>query len=249
MGKTPKRQSNTLTRRIRRRWTQFKWVSFIIGGFLFVNFVVQIARKPTEALGLMPTTSKTPMQTWQSYREEFVSSSTNIITADFLAAIAQVESAGDPVAQPPWVFRWTTDIFRVYAPQSTAVGLMQITEGNYAEAKNYCIRDGRVETHCWLNNLYARFWPSHSIQMAAGFMHVQVERFMALHGVKNSNLENQQKLAALIHLCGKGRAPEFIKNQFKIGRGFQKCGTHDPNVYLQKVAMYKRQFSRMLASQ
>lgn len=244
-----KSKSMGFKRRFLRRWTYFKWVSLAIGGFLAINFAVQILRKPTEALGLVPTTKKTPFQTWQSYRDEFRSSSTPVITADFLAAIAQVESSGDPVAQPKWVFRWTADVFRIYAPQSSAVGLMQITEGNFVEAKNYCVRDGKVETNCWLNNLYARFLPSHSIEMAAGFMHVQVEKFLAMHRLSSVKRENQQRLAALIHLCGKGRAPEFIKNRFRVSSSFQRCGSHDPREYLGKVAMYQRQFLRMLASE
>ncbi len=244
-----KKNSIGFQRKFLRRWTQIKWVSIAVAGFLVVNFTIQILRKPTEALGIVPTTKKTPMQTWQSYRDEFRSSATPIITADFLAAVAQVESSGDPVAQPKWVFRWTTDIFRVYAPQSSAVGLMQITEGNFVEAKNYCVRRGKVETNCWLNNLYARFWPSHSIEMAAGFMHVQVEKFLAMYKLSSVKRESQQRLAAVIHLCGKGRAPEFIKNKFRVSSSFQRCGTHDPREYLNKVAMYQRQFSRMLASE
>lgn len=244
-----KKAKNSLRRKIVRRWTQFKWGSFIIGGFLVINFAVQILRKPTEALGVVPTTAKTPYQTWQSYREEFVSSSTLIITADFLAAIAQTESAGDPVAQPPWVFRWTTDLFKVYGPQSSAVGLMQITEGNYQEAKNYCIREGQVSTSCWFNWVYARFLPSHSIEMAAAYMHVQVERLVGASKISTVPVENLQRLAAIVHLCGKNRAPEFLRSNYRITRAFAPCGTHDPATYLKKVATFKRQFARMLASE
>lgn len=244
-----KKKDMSFKKRMQRRWTLTKWSCTAIAVVLVANFIVQLARKPTEALGIVPTTKKMPVETWRSYREEFIKSSTPIITPDFLAAIVQVESAGDPVAQPKWVFRFTTDITRIYAPQSSAVGLMQITEGNYGEAKNYCVREGRVETNCWLNNLYARFWPSHSIEMAAAFMHVQVEKFLMIYKISLVSLENQQRLAALIHLCGKGRAPEFIKNKFRVGKNFQRCGTHDANEYLSKVAMYKRQFSRLLASE
>ncbi len=244
-----KKKITGFKRKFVRRCTQIKWASLIVAGFLTVNYAVQIVRKPTEALGIVPTTKKTPLQTWQSYRDEFRNSATTIITPDFLAAIAQVESSGDPVAQPKWVWRWTTDIFRIYAPESSAVGLMQITEGNFAEAKYYCVRYGKVETNCWLNNLYARFWPSHSIEIAAAFMHVQVEKFLALYRLSSVKRESQQRLAAVIHLCGKGRAPEFIKNKFRVGSSFQRCGTHDPKDYLNKVGIYQRQFSRMLASE
>ncbi len=242
-----KNKTPSLKKRIQRRWRQIKWLSLIFTGLLLVNFVVQIARKPSEALGLVPTTMKTPYQTWQSYRDEFKESATPIITADFLAAVAQAESAGDPVAQPRWVFRWTTDLFRIYGPPSSAVGLMQITEGNYEEAKNYCIRDGKVETSCWFN-WYARFLPSHSIEMAAAFMHVQVEKLVGLTKVSQVSIEKLQNLAAIVHLCGKGRGPEFLRSGFRVTRDFQPCGSHDPGQYLQKISLFKRQFSRMLAS-
>src|SRR6185436_2194380 len=97
-------------------------------GFFIVNFFVQIYRKPTEILrwaGL--SRAKTTEQTWREYGDDFRRNGRGVITADFLAALSQLESSGDPLASPGWTFRWSTSPWRIYAPASSAVGLLQMT--------------------------------------------------------------------------------------------------------------------------
>src|SRR5450631_595762 len=85
---------------------------------------------------------------------------TNVITPDLLAAIAQVEGSGNPVARTYWRWSWSAQPFEVYRPASSAVGMYQITDGNFAEARHYCIRDHTVVEDgpwnnwqsCWFNS-------------------------------------------------------------------------------------------------
>ena len=54
------------------------------------------------------------------------------------------------MARPPWRWRASTDPRQVYRPASSAVGMYQITDATFSEAKRYCIRDDAVlEEGCW----------------------------------------------------------------------------------------------------
>ena len=116
-----------------------------------VNWVYQVARKPAELFfPVSGTLSKTPAQTWRSYAAIFRQHATAVITPEFLAALAQIEGTGNPVAQTYWRWRLTTKPFDVYRPASSAVGMYQTTDGTFGEAKRYCIHDHVVaEQGAW----------------------------------------------------------------------------------------------------
>jgi hypothetical protein len=67
--------------------------------------------------------------------------STAVVTPELLAALAQTESSGDPVALTYWRWRFSANPFDIYRPASSAVGMFQITDGTFAEARRYCIHD------------------------------------------------------------------------------------------------------------
>ena len=241
-------------RKIRRRFYQAKITLIVIGAIFLGNFALQMVRKPTELLSFIGINNKkTPASTWSAYSEDFLKNSTNVVTPDFLAAIAQVESAGDPVAQPAWTLKLSRDFFRWYSPASSAVGLMQITAGNYEEAKNLCIREGQVvragfwyeADSCWFNSLYSRVLPSHSIEMAAAYMHFQVEAILKKLKRHDVAVEKKQRLAAVIHLCGRERGYTFASDGFAF-RHFQTCGSHDARAYVAKVLRFKALFLGLL---
>src|SRR4051794_13258112 len=132
----------------------------LVATWAAVNAMVQLARKPTEVF--FPVSGsfvKTPAQTWRQYRPLFVTHSTAIITPALLAALAQVEGSGNPVARTYWRWRLSWNPFEVYRPASSAVGMFQITDGTFAEAKRYCIHDHVVvedgpwhdRRSCWFN--------------------------------------------------------------------------------------------------
>jgi hypothetical protein len=79
-----------------------------LGVFSMMNFVYHVVRKPTEMLfPVSGTLNKMPAETWRQYAPLFNENSTANITPELLAALAQVESAGNPVARTYWRWRLT----------------------------------------------------------------------------------------------------------------------------------------------
>jgi hypothetical protein len=80
-------------------------VQIIVGTVLLVivwaavNWIVQVVRKPAEVfVAVSGSLAKVPAQTWRQYGPLFDEHSTAVITPELLAALAQVESSGNPVA-------------------------------------------------------------------------------------------------------------------------------------------------------
>src|SRR5262245_34382660 len=102
----------------------------LITVFAAVNWIVQVARKPSELFfPVSGSLAKTPAQTWRAYGPLFDKNSTAVITPELLAALAQVEGSGNPVARTYWKWRFTWNPFEMYRPASSAAGMFQITDG------------------------------------------------------------------------------------------------------------------------
>jgi Transglycosylase SLT domain len=211
-----------------------------------LNWVYQVARKPAELFFPMSgVLSKTPAQTWGDYHPIFRRHSTAIITPELLAALAQVESAGNPVARTYWRWRLTLQPLDVYRPASSAVGMYQITDATFAEAREFCIRDHAVASSCWFNGLYMRVVPSHAAEMTAAFLHQRVIGTLERYKLeKATTLQQKQDLAAVIHLCGASAGDAYARRHFRLAAG-QRCGDHDAAAYLARVNQMKRAFLRM----
>jgi hypothetical protein len=212
-------------------------------------------RKPVEIFApVSGSLSKTPASTWQSYGPLFEEHSTDIITAEFLAALAQIESDGNPIARTYWRWQWSWSLFEIYRPASTAVGMFQLTDGTFAEARKYCIRDHIVLTagswndlsSCWFNSLYSRILPSHATEMTAAYLHQRVVEILAARRGVKTTLAQKQKLAAVIHLCGPRRGEAFAARGFRRSPG-ELCGTHDLQKYLRRLDLLKERFARLSA--
>src|SRR5215468_6175152 len=118
----------------------FVGVAAIVVLWYAANWVVQIVRKPTELFfPVSGTLNKAPAETWRQYEPLFREHATSVITPELLAALAQIEGAGNPVARTYWRWRLTWNPFRVYEPASSAVGMYQITNATFREAKRFCI--------------------------------------------------------------------------------------------------------------
>ena len=61
-----------------------------------------------------------------------------------LAALAQVEGSGNPIVRTYWRLAFSTEPFEIYRPASSAVGMYQITDGTFADARHYCIHEHAV---------------------------------------------------------------------------------------------------------
>jgi hypothetical protein len=221
------------------------------------NWLYQVARKPTELFfpvdGVL---AKAPAETWREYGPLFRRHSTAVITPELLAALAQVEGAGNPVARTYWRWRLTWNPFEVYQPASSAVGMYQITDATFREARRFCIRDHIVVEDgpwhdvrsCWFNGLYTRVVPSHAVEMTAALLDRGVAETLQRHRIVTATPAQKQDLAAVIHLCGAGPGDAYARRGFRLAPG-QRCGDHDPARYLARVNAMKRLFARLGADE
>ena len=234
-----------------------RWARITICALAFVviavtlNLVYQVVRKPAELFfPVSGALSKTPAETWREYGPLFRHHSTAVMTPELLAALAQVEGAGNPVARTPWRVRASADPRELYRPASSAVGMYQITDGTFREAKRYCIRDHvAIEQGCWLNSLYLRVIPSHAVEMTSAYLDRSVDRsVVALLASRKLavSLAQKQDLAAVIHLCGARTGDAYARNNFRLTQG-QRCGEHEVRAYLVQVNTMKRLFARLSA--
>jgi hypothetical protein len=214
----------------------------VFATFFVTNFIYQVARKPTEMFFLAAGAKKTPAETWRRYAPVFREFSTGAITPEFLAALAQVEGAGDPLARTYWRWRLTGNPFRLYAPASSSVGMYQITDAAFAEARRYCIRDHTVvEDDCGFDALYWRIVPSHAVELTAVFLDRHLSAILSLRPNGSASSEQKQDLAAVIYLCGAGPGEAFARRGFKLTPG-ERCGDQNVTTYLAHVRSMKRTF-------
>ncbi|MGY4313997.1 transglycosylase SLT domain-containing protein [Bradyrhizobium sp. JR3.5] len=213
------------------------------------NVSYQIIRKPTELLFFVGTAlDKEPADTWRRYEAHFRSSSTDTIAPELLAALAQTESSGNPVARTYWRWRLTWNPLAIYKPASSAVGLYQMTDPAFAEANSYCIRQHMVVTaDCRFNDLYVRTLPSHATELAAIYLDRNVAKVLAAAPKNTVSSRQKQDLAALIHLCGAGPGRAFVRRGFRPAAG-EQCGDHLVAAYIAKVNEMKRQFQKLAAN-
>ena len=231
-------------------------VALVLTLWLAINWSYQVVRKPTELFfPVSATLYKTPSETWRAYAPIFRQHATEVMTPDLLAAIAQVEGSGNPVVRTYWRWSWTTsEPFEVYRPASSAVGMYQITDGTFAEARRYCIHHHSVAEDgpwnnwhsCWFNSLYARVVPSHAVELTSAFLDRSVAIILERHRLSSAALQSRQRLAAVIHLCGAGAGSEFARRGFRLIEG-QRCGDHEVRSYLARVDAMKTVFARLAA--
>ncbi len=220
----------------------------VLALFAAADLVYQVASKPTEMLfPLSGALDKAPAETWRQYAPLFREYSTAAITPELLAALAQVESAGNPVARTYWRWRLAWNPLAIFEPASSAVGLYQMTDAAFAEARRYCIRrHAVVEDGCWPGDLYFRVLPSHAVELTAAYLDRGVAAVLARRPRAKATARQKQDLAAIIHLCGAGPATAFARRGFHLTPG-ERCGDHDAAAYLARVDAVKRQFQRLAA--
>ncbi len=229
----------------------------VVAGLLFTaNWLVQVVRKPTELFfPVSGTLNKLPPETWRRYEPLFRAHATAVITPEFLAALAQVEGAGNPVARTYWRWQLASNPLDVYRPASSAVGMYQITDGTFREAKRYCIHDHAVVEDgpwhdvrsCWFNGLYTRVVPSHAIELTSALLDRSVASTLQRHRIGSATLQQKRDLAAVIHLCGAGAGDAYARRGFRPTPG-QRCGDHDLAGYLARVNAMQRVFVRLAAA-
>jgi hypothetical protein len=223
-------------------------VVILLAAFALTNLLYHVIKKPTELFVLTGhALDKEPAETWRSYSALFRADATGTIPAELLAALAQIESSGNPVARTYWRWQLSLNPLAIYQPASSAVGLFQMTDAAYAEAVRSCIRQNAVvEDDCGFTGLYIRVIPRHAIELASVYLDRNVQAVLARAGDVTANAQQKQDLAAVIHLCGAGPALAFVRRGFQLGGG-ERCGDHLVTAYLAKVNAMKRQFVHLAA--
>jgi hypothetical protein len=225
--------------------------------WLTLNWLYQVVRKPSELFfPVSGTLDKTPAETWRQYAPLFRKYSTSVISPELLAALAQVEGSGNPVVRTYWRWSFNATPFEVYRPASSAVGMYQITDGTFAEARRYCIHDHTVAedgpwddwNSCWFNRLYTRVIPSHAMELTAAYLDRSVTGALERHHVKAATPQSKRELAAVIHLCGAGAGDEYVRRGLRLAEG-QRCGDHDARNYVARVGGMERIFERIEAAE
>jgi hypothetical protein len=217
-----------------------------------VNGAYQLARKPTEIF--FPVSGalyKSPAQTWRVYGPLFRRYATATIPAALLAALAQQEASGNPLVRTYWRWSWVERPFEIYRPASSAVGMYQITDGTFAQARHYCVHDHLLVREgawndwrsCWFNRLYLRVLPGDAVELTAAYLDLSVTQILARHAVAATAVRVRH-VAATVHLCGAGAADAYVRRGLRFGAG-EHCGDHDPRAYLQSIDELDAVFRRL----
>jgi Transglycosylase SLT domain len=231
-------------------------LSLVVILWFAINWIYQVVRKPSELFfPVSGTLNKIPAETWRQYGSLFQRYSTDEITPELLAALAQVEGSGNPVAQTYWRWSWKPAPFDMYRPASSAVGMYQITNGTFAEARRYCIRrhavveDGPWKNwdSCWFNDLYTRVLPSHAVELTSVYLDRSVASALQRYHPRFATLERKQELAAVIHLCGAGAGDAYVRRGMRLTEG-ERCGDHDARNYVARVTTARHIFEALRAA-
>ena len=269
-GRRVRRKKSALRRRLdlwRKRWRKIRGlisatppairtivvIALTVGVTAMVNLVYHVIHKPTEMLfPVSGVLKKTPEETWRRYGSLFREYSTANVTPELLAALAQTEGAGDPVARTYWRWRLAWPPFEIFKPASSAVGMYQMTDATFADAKRYCIRRHVVIEgnpwgdwdSCWFTDLYTRVLPNHAVELTAVHLDRALASMIEHQHLQTATSQQKQELATIIHLCGATPAKEFAQHGFRLAPG-ERCGDHDVASYLDKVDALRRQFERI----
>jgi hypothetical protein len=199
--------------------------------------------------------TKRPAETWRQYGSLFAKYSTAVITPELLAALAQVEGSGNPVARTYWRWRLSWNPFELYRPASSAVGMYQMTDGTFEVARHYCIhhhvltREGPWNDFgsCWFTGLYLRVLPGDAVELTAAYLDHEVGAILAQRRARSVPAERRH-LAAVVHLCGAGAAEAYARRGLRFSDG-ERCGDHDPRAYLAQADAMYAEFARLAAEE
>lgn len=228
----------------------------VAGLWFALNGVYQVIRKPTELFfPVSGTLNKAPNATWREYGALFKRYATQNISPELLAALAQVEGAGNPLVRTYWRWSWRPALFEMYRPASSAVGMYQITDGTFLEARRYCIRRHTVIEDgpwndwksCWFNRLYTRVIPAHAVELTSAYLDRSVAKALEHYHARPATPEQRDALAALIHLCGAGAGELYVRRGLRLAPG-QRCGDHDAREYIGRVTSAERLFAALRAA-
>jgi hypothetical protein len=80
--------------------------------------------------------------------------------------------------------------------------------------------------------------------MTAAYLHRKVVELLAARRTATASLAQQQRLAAVIHLCGLKRGENFVARGFRSTTD-DRCGTHSMRRYLIQIDLLTKRFARL----
>jgi hypothetical protein len=218
-----------------------------------INLAYQVTQKPSELLApLSGWLIKTPDETWQSYAPLFRRYATANVAPELLAALAQAESAGNPVATTYWRWRFSINPLAMYRPASSSVGMYQMTDAAYAEARRFCVShhhvaEDRADSEapaCGQGGAYWRIMPRDAIELTATYLDRKLAGLLGKRHPASLTQQQKDNLAAVIHLCGPGPAASYLRRGFHLAPG-ERCGDQDIAAYVGRVNSFERRFRRL----
>lgn len=222
-------------------------IAAVLLTLILSNFIYHVIHKPTELFFFVGhRLDKEPAETWREYGPLFRTYATRSITPELLAALAQIESSGNPLDRTYWRWRFSFNPFAIYRPASSAVGLFQMTDPAYAEVSRFCIRANAVQDSGCGFGPYIRVLPSHATELASIYLDRNVAAVLARASGAAPTPQQTQDLAAIVHLCGGGPATAYARRRFQMLAG-EKCGDHSVAAYVARVNAMKRKFLQMAA--
>lgn len=252
--KRPLRRSAAKAKNGGWSWKRY-WGWLALPVAIVLNTIYHVVRIPSQATApLQPYFYKDPRATWRAYGPLFEAHSTALVPAPLLAALAQVEASGNPIATTYWRWSWSWNPLRWYAPASSAAGLFQITDGTLAKARDLCIHDGKVVRRgpwwdwrgCWFNWLYNRLSASHATELTSAFLTQSIEDSTGARGPLLSRF-TRTRLAGAIHLCGPAFGRRLVEHRYQVART-ERCGDQNVADYLRRVEHYVGVFERIARS-
>ena len=132
--------------------------------------------------------------------------------------------------------------------------MYQITDGTFEVARHYCIhhhvlrREGPWNDFgsCWFTGLYLRVLPGDAVELTAAYLDLEVATTLAQHHPRAAPSEVRH-VAAVVHLCGAGAAELYVRRGLRFSEG-ERCGDHDPRVYVARIDRMYAVFAGLAAA-
>lgn len=218
------------------------WLKILLA-LAVLNLGYHLVKNPIHVLSFFShPMNKTPHQTWSAYQDIFLKEARGRISASLLAALAQVESLGNPFAAPDWRVGLSTDLTQIYQPASTAFGLLQITRGTFQQMLSSCEYLG---VECPTPTFATRARVRDSVVLTSAYLDLTSQQQL---GSLYSKVPEDKIVqhASVVHLCGKEVGLRLIKNNFEA-KWLSRCGSHVPHLYIRKVIQNKKIFDGLYA--
>ena len=221
-------------------------IAILLVAFSSRTSLYHVLRKPTELFVVAGHRfDKDPAETWRQYGPLFRSYATGTITPELLAALAQTESSGNPVARTYW--RWRLS-FNPFSDLSA-----RLQRGRPVPDDRSRFRGGRARTvsattpssyRLRLRAPVFRAIPSHAVELASVYLDRHVAAVLARARCRSRKPAAEAGSGRLHPSLRRRPGHRFRAPQFQMAAD-ERCGDHSVAAYVARVNAMKRQFLRL----